>query len=304
MSIKKALALALICAPLLACAYIVLPEGAADEGPTTSKGWSAIVTNVGKSDSGDLHMDVTIRNETNDWSSMKAVEGKPAVLKSGGTSTDCETVFVSTGGHRLAPGFQMRGYIGGTKAEPVRQLLYVECKGAEAAAGSTLSIDYVYYTGMLNYFDQEANNADGTMVLNLDEIVTDLTYPVAMPVEGFSIQKADAPILAINDNSLTLSNIERTDTSVKFTWKNVNPSQVPLKVHIGIPPVIGADGIIYGIFRIMDLESPPVTPAGGEAEWETEQAVPADVTGLYLLLSFEFGKQRQYANAAIDITDK
>ena len=48
----------------------------------------------------------------------------------------------------------------------------------------------------------------------------------------------------------------------------------------------------------------PITSAGDEAEWATEVAVPQDVTGLYILLSAESGKQRLYANYAVDITDK
>ena len=48
----------------------------------------------------------------------------------------------SSGGHRLAPGFRMRGYIGGKKSEQQVQMIYVECAGAEAAPGSTLTLDY------------------------------------------------------------------------------------------------------------------------------------------------------------------
>ena len=35
-----------------------------------------MVTNVGKSEAGDLHVDITIRNETADWSAMQAVQDK------------------------------------------------------------------------------------------------------------------------------------------------------------------------------------------------------------------------------------
>jgi hypothetical protein len=54
----------------------------------------------------------------------------------------------------------------------------------------------------------------------------------------------------------------------------------------------------------MDLESPPITPAGGTTDWTTEVTVPKDVKGFYILLSYESGKQRLYANQAIDITEK
>jgi hypothetical protein len=300
---KKALIPILVCALLsLACSYIVLPEKASTPKTAKSKGWSAVVTNVGKNDAGDLHIDIAIRNETYDWSAMQAA--KQAVLKTGdGKTITCDTVFVGTGGHRLAPGFQMRGYTAGTKAKPTTQLIYVECKGAQSAPGSTLSIDYSYVTGMLNYFEQDANKASGTLVLTLNQVVTDLTYPIAEPVEGL-VQKSDAAIDAINLNVLTLIDVQHTDTGLQFTWQNSNPSEYPLRVHIGIPPVIGEDGILYGYYEIMDLESPPITPAGGVIDWTTAVLTPKDVKGFYILLSYESGKQRQYANQAIDITDK
>ena len=106
-----------------ACVYIVLPEDLEqpESQETVAIGWAGIVTNVGKSDAGDLRIEITIRNDTGDWSAMKVVDGKPAVLTSDGKSSNCETIFFGTGGHRLAPGFQMRGYTAGTKAEPATQ---------------------------------------------------------------------------------------------------------------------------------------------------------------------------------------
>jgi hypothetical protein len=69
-----------------------------------------------------------------------------------------------------------------------------------------------------------------------------------------------------------------------------------------MPPVIGSDGILYGFYQTPDIVSVPVTPAKDEVEWTTEVAVPADVTGLYIMLSVESGKQRYFVNYAIDIT--
>ncbi len=202
---KKALVPVLVCALLLcACDYIVLPEDLDSYTSTKSEGWSAVVTNV-KSDAGDLHIDLTIQNKTGDWSAMQATATKPAVLTTGdGKTTNCDTVFVSTGGHRLAPGFQMRGYIGGTKAEQKTQLIYVECKGAEAASGSTLAIDYSYVTGEYNYYYPDESKVDATLEVKLDEVATDLTYPIAEEIEGL-VQKPDAEITAINDVTLLLT---------------------------------------------------------------------------------------------------
>ena len=303
MSTKKARIPILVCA-LLACAcrYIVLPEDVG--GPSAgSEGWSAEATNVGTGDTGDLHIDLAIQNKTGDWSVMQAVEGLPAVLTAGGETRNCDMVFVSSGGHRLAPGFQMQGFIGGTKAEPKTELLYVECGGAEAAPGSTLSIDYVYFTGQYNYYEPEANKADGKLEINLDEVATDLTYPIAEPVEGL-IQKPGTEITAINNVALTLADVERTDNGLQFKWQTSNPGEYPSYVHIGNPPVIGEDGILYGFYETPDIVSVPITPAGDTAEWATEVAVPKDAKGLYIMLSVESKKQRLFVNYAIDVTDK
>jgi len=305
MSIKKALIPILVCALIqMACAYIVLPE---EEGTPTSKvakGWNATATNIGKSEAGDLHIDLTIQNETGDWSAMSAVTDKPAVLTAAdGKTTNCDTVFIGTGGHRLAPGFQMRGYTAGSKAKPTIQLLYVECKGVEASPGSKLSIDYVYYMGELDYYHQEDGKASGTLELDLDQVAQEVKYPVFETVEGV-IHKPDINITAISDNVITLLDVERTDTGFQFTWQNFNPTEFALKTHIGNPPVIGTDGIIYGIFEIMDIAPVPLTPAGGKVEWTTKVTVPQEIKGFYILLSVESKKMRLYVNYAIDISDK
>jgi hypothetical protein len=304
-SIKKALIPVLACVLFLcACDYIVLPEEEGTQRSTASKGWSAVVTNVGKSGAGDLRIDITIRNETADWSAMQAATDKPAVLTaSGGKTTNCGTVFVSTGGHRLAPGFQTRGFTAGTQSDPKTQPIYVECKGAEATPGSKLSIDYSYVTGEYNYYYQQANKTDSKLELNLDKDIKDVKYPIAASVEGL-IQKPGTKITAINDCILTLTDVTRTDKGMQFKWLNSNPGEYPTYVHIGNPPVIGADGIIYGLYESPDITSVPVTGAGKTAEWTTDVAVPKDVKGLYILLSVESKKQRLFVNYAVDITDK
>jgi hypothetical protein len=301
MSMRKALFLLLACALLVcACDYIVLPEGLEPKGGEGSGAWSAVVTSVGKSDTGDLKIDLALRNDTGKWSAMQAAD-KPALLKGDGTSTACDTVWVGTGGQRLAPGFQMRGYTGGTKAEPATQLVYVECKGGEAATGSTLSIDYSYVTGDYNYYNQDAGRAEATLEVSLDEEATALTYPVATPVEGL-IQKPGTEIVAINNVALTLTQVERSGEALVFHWQTQNPGEYPTYVHVGNPPVIGDDGIVYGFYQTPDIVSVPITPAGDKTEWTTQVAVPADVKGLYLLLSVESGKQRQFTFYAVDLT--
>ncbi len=310
MTVRKMLIPALLAYALFsfACVYIVLPEGLETpevvvEGAEL-KVWNAVVTNVGKSDAGDLHIDITIRNDTGDWSTMQAVTEKPAVLTTGdGKDSNCETVFVGTGGHRLAPGFQTRGYTTGKKDDLKTQLIYVECKGVAADSGSKLSIEYVSFGGILDDYAPEANITEGVLELNLDEVVSDLTYPIASPVDGL-IQESGIDITALSENVVTLLDVQRTDTGFQFTWQNFNPTKFPLKTHLGTPPVIGTDGIIYGFYESLDIVPIPITPPNEKVEWNTEVAVPSDVKGFYILLSVESNKPRTYVNYALDISDK
>jgi hypothetical protein len=268
------------------------------------KVWNALVTSVGKSDVGDLHVNITIRNDTGDWSTMQSVAGKPAVLTtSDGKSTNCDTVFVGTGGHRLAPGFQMRGYTAGKKGGLETQLLYVECKGAVAEAGSRLSIEYESFGGILDDYDPQANKTEGMLELNLDEAAADLVYPVASAVDGL-IHEPGFSITGLSDNVVTLLDTQRTESGFTFTWQNFNPTKFPLKTHIGTPPVIGTDGIIYGLYESLDIVPIPITPPNGNVTWTTEAAVSQDIKGFYVLLSVESKKPRTYINYVLDISDK
>jgi hypothetical protein len=310
MNVRKTLiAVLLVCTFFsFACVYVVLPEGletpeAVVEG-AEQKTWNGIVTQVGTAESGDLHIDITIRNDMGDWSAMQAIMDTPAVLTTGdGKSVNCDTVFVGTGGHRLAPGFQMRGYTTKNGEQLETQLLYVECKGATASAGSTLAIDYVSYTGILDDYAPDANSVEGTLALNLDEVVADLTYPIASPIEGL-VQEPGTSITGLSDNVVTLLDAQRTDTGIQFKWQNFNPTKFPLKTHIGIPPVIGADGIIYGAYETIDMAPIDITPPNENMEWTTDVAAPADIKGFYVLLSVESKKPRTYVNYVLDISDK
>jgi hypothetical protein len=286
-----------------ACVYIVLPEGLDMSKGVASKGWSAVVTGVSQTPAGDLHIDLTIRNDTGDWSMLKTVEGQPAVLNSGGKKHACQTVFVGTGGHRLAPGFQVRGYMSGLKNDPKIQLIYVECKGVQAEPGAKLLIDYLAYTGEMDYYHQEDGQSSGTLEVELDKVSADLTYPVFEEIEGLIVQP-DIKIAALSDNIITLVDVQRSADGFEFKWQNYNPTDFALKIHIGNPPVIGSDGIIYNLYEIMDLASTPLTPAKGSVEWTTKAAVPPEVSGCYILLSVEAKNMRHYVNYAIDISSQ
>lgn len=306
MSRKKILVSILLAGTLLlsACKYIVLPEDLDEFEDVAGAGtWSALITSVGESEAGDLRIDLAIRNDTGDWSTMQAADNLAELATSDGKKTNCETVFLGTGGHRLAPGFQIRGFTTGKKGETETQLLYVECKGATAAAGSTLTIDYVSFTGILDDYDTEANKTEGVLELNLDEVTADLAYPIGTPVEGL-IQPVGQEITGLSDNVVTLLDVQRTETGFQFTWQNFNPTKFPLKTHIGTPPVVGADGVIYGLYETLDIAPIPITPPNEKVEWTTEVQVPEDVKGFYILLSVESNKPRTYRNYALDITDK
>ena len=303
MNARWRLAPAIACALVLGgCGYIVTPADETSPTPTTSAGWAAVATKVSAADGG-LHVDVTIRNDTGAWSAMQATPGQPAVLStSGGASANCADVFVGTGGTTLAPGFQVRGYTGGTKAKPTTQLLSVDCAGASATPGSKLSIAYSYVTGAFNYYTPSAATS-AKLEIDLDKVAADLTYPVAAPVDGV-IEKADGKIIAINKCTLGLTGAKRTATGLELGWETDNPTEYPTFVHIGVPPVVGSDGVIYGFYESPHLADTPISPAGGSATWTTTVAVPKEDTGLYVLVMVESEQQKNFISHAIDITDK
>jgi hypothetical protein len=287
---------------LSGCDYVVMPPEESAPAAAASKGWTAVATAVGPAESGDLRIDLAIRNETGDWSAMAAVDGRPAVFTSGdGSRTDCATVVVGSGGHRLAPGFRMQGFMAGPKKDPTMERIRVECAGATAGPGSKLAVDYAYVTGEYDYYDAKTTGTEGTLEVNLDELATDLTFPIAEPIDGL-IKPADAEIPALNDVVVTLTDAARTDDGLEFSWQTTNPGEYPTIVHVGNPPVIGADGILYGYYESPDLASAPVTPPGATADWTTDVAVPADVKGFYIMLSVESKKQRTFVNYAVDIS--
>jgi hypothetical protein len=314
MSIIKPLLIPLFAALLVlllaATGFVVVP--ACDEGDhgwgcesetTLAKGWIAQATNVGVSEAGDLHVDLAILNETGDWSAMQAVPARAVTLKaSDGTTTSCDTVFVGTGGHYLAPGFQMRGYTDGAEAEPKTQLLYVECKGGTAAAGSTLDIVVSYVSGQYNYYDKTANTASAKLEVNLDDVDKNPQYPIVTSVEGL-IQEAGDNIIGLNDVALTLVDAKRTEMGLEFAWQAFNPSDYPSALHVGPPPVIGADGILYGVYTDPGSVAAPLTSPGKTTEWTTIVSAPQEIKGFYALVSVETGT-RLFTSYALDISDK
>lgn len=314
MSIVKPLLIPIAAAVLVlilaAAGYVVVP--ACDPGDhgwgcgseaSLAKGWIAQATDISTTDAGDLRIELAILNETGDWSAMQAVPAAPAVLTApSGQPADCETVIVGTGGHYLAPGFQMRGYTTGTEAEPTTQLLYVECQGASVAPGSKLAVDVSYVTGPYNYYDKTANSADAKLEVDLDRVAKDLTYPVVTPVEGL-IRQSSEKVVGLNEVALGLVDTKRTDKGLEFRWQAFNASEYPSALHVGPPPVLGADGILYGLFKDPGSVSAPLTSPGKTTEWTTSVNAPPDVKGFYIMVSVETGT-RLFTNYVIDISDR
>jgi hypothetical protein len=310
MRVRKTLVVTIVMGlAVTGCDYIVPPIDFNTAKPADSgQGWGAIVTNVAES-SGSLHVDLSIQNNTNDWSAMNVASSKAKVTDSSGKTSTCGTVFVGTsifvndGGWFLPPGFLMKGYTGGTADKPTTQLISVECAGVSKAAGQKLAIDYSYITGAFNYY-VPSQKFNGTMNLDLDKVVADAKYPVAAKVDALKIVKPGAVIDAINKCTVQLTTVKRTDTGFEFDWQSANPSAYPAYVHIGIPPVIGADGVIYGFYQSPHLSDAPITPAGDKATWTTTVAVPKDGTGFYILLPVESQQQKYFVDHVVDVTDK
>jgi hypothetical protein len=196
----------------------------------------------------------------------------------------------------------MRGYTGGTKKDPKPQLLYVECKGIVASPGSKLSIGYSYITGAYDLHVPSVP-VNGKMELDLDQVVKEVQYPIGTTMAGL-IEKVGDKISAINNFTLTLTDAKRTDTGLELQWQDYNPSAYPNYVHIGTPPVIGADGIIYGLYEDPSIADATIALSKETADWTTTVAVPNNVTGLYVLVSVETRQSKYFVSHAIDITDK
>jgi hypothetical protein len=130
-----------------------------------------------------------------------------------------------------------------------------------------------------------------------------LTYPVAEAAPGL-IQKPGTEITAINQVILSLTGVRRTEAGFQFNWQTSNPGEYPSYVHIGNPPVIGEDGILYGLYESPDIASVPITSAGDTAEWTTEVTVPEEVKNCFILLSVESKKQRLFGHYAVDVSGK
>jgi hypothetical protein len=285
--------------------YIVPPiDPNTPTAALSSHGWAASVTGVSEK-SGALHVDLAIINESGDWSAMNVAQSKASVVDSAGKSTSCGTVFVGTstfvnnGGWYIPPGFVIKGYQTGTVAEPKTQDIYVECDGVSQSSAARLKVDYSFITGPFNYYTP-SQYFGKTFDLDLTKIV-DQKFPVADVAEDLIIQP-NTDIPAINHISVLLSDAKRTDTGIVLTWKATNPGDYPLSLAIGLPPVVGSDGILYGVYQSPHLDKSPIIPSKGDVTWTTKVAVPATATGLYVLVPVTTRQDKYFVDHVIDIT--
>jgi hypothetical protein len=122
------------------------------------------------------------------------------------------------------------------------------------------------------------------------------------PVEGL-IQKLGDKITGLNEVTLALADAKRTDSGLEFQWQAFNPSEYPSALHVGPPPVLGEDGILYGFYKDPGSVTAPLTSPGKTTEWTTTVNVPKDVKGFYIMVSVETGT-RLFTSYVIDISDK
>jgi phage protein U len=68
--------------------------------------------------------------------------------------------------------------------------------------------------------------------------------------------------------------------------------------------VIGADGIIYGLYEDPSIADATIALSKATGDWTTTVAVSKNVTGLYVLVSVETRQSKYFVSHVIDITDK
>jgi hypothetical protein len=274
--------------------------------PESVKDWSLIPINLTESpaDGGGtvLHVDFAARNDSGDWSSMAAADPEDRSAKlttKDGKEYSCDTIQVSSGGHYLPPGFQMQGYM--SKRDGIKTL-FVECNVAESSPGGSLTIPYTIVTGEYDYYEKGENVFESQLTVDLEQSPPTLAYPVdSSKVESQAITEE---IVALNKTTLSNTGVNRAGDEISFQWKVTNPGEYGTKVHIGRPPVLGSDGIVYGARVSPDIvDVPTAGPDGGTSEFETQVEVPSDVENLYLLLSVEQKRERLFSNYLIDLTE-
>ena len=170
-------------------------------------------------------------------------------------------------------------------------------------AGRQAGLDYTLCDGRVQLLRvRRQRGRAAKLEVALDPVATGLTYPIAEPVDGL-VRPADTEIDRRSTASCSRSSPTPggPTTASSSTGRRRTRASTRHSVHIGTPPVVGSDGIVYGYWESPDLGVRADHPAGRHAEWTTEVAVPAEVTGLYMLLSVESRKARLFANYVLDL---
>jgi hypothetical protein len=271
--------------------------------PGVAGGWSLIPINITE-DGGMVRVEFAARNDTDGWSAMRPVEDaekQPTSLVVGGKSYTCENTQIGSGGHYLPPGFQMRGW---PDRRGTVQAIFVECPAPEGSlSGALLSIPYIFATGEYDYYEKGENIHEAQLEVEIDpeQSPPDLTYPVAGSLE-VEVYPLTEPIVALNDCTLTLVDATRTDEGFFMKWTIYNPGEYNTLVHIGRPPAVGEDGIVYSTWISPDRVEVPIAKPSETAEFETESLVPPDVVTPYMLLMVEQTRERLWTNYLVDLS--
>jgi hypothetical protein len=85
-------------------------------------------------------------------------------------------------------------------------------------------------------------------------------------------------------------------------WTIYNPGEYNTLVHIGRPPAVGEDGIVYSTWISPDRVEVPIAKPSETAEFETESLVPPDVVTPYMLLMVEQTRERLWTNYLVDLS--
>ena len=261
----RSLCSALACAARVrrAAATSSRPATRASPTPATAGVWSAIATDGrGRRPAATSTSTSRSDNETGNWSAMQVASSGAVALTTGdGKTATCATAFVGTGGNEPGarlPDARLYRRHEGEAGRP--SSLYVECAGRRAGgrleAGDRLLVRDRRVQLLLAV---RAGRAPSSRSTSTRSPRTSRTRS-RDPVEGL-VEKPTDPIEAINKCDADPDDRRPgRPTGSKFAWHTENPTAYPTYVHIGMPPVIGSDGVIYGFYESPHLADTPITP--------------------------------------------
>ena len=283
---------------LAGCDYVVVPPEASAPGRRSApRAGRRSRRRSAPTEAGDLRIELDDPERDRRLERDGGDRGRPAVLTARRRqSTDCATV---DGRHRRpSAGARLPdARLPGRHEERARRRSSSasSAPARRPAPGSKLAIDYRYVTGEYNYYDPDAtrDRARRSRSTSTRSPPTS-TYPVAEPVDG---------LIQPPDTEITAHQRRRPDARPASTGPG-RPRARLADVEPGRVPVVGAHRRPAGDRRRTG-SSTATTRArtsprcrsrrpAGRPTWTTDVEVPADVTGLVMLLSVESKKQRLF----------